>query len=53
MYQEFETFYNTDYNEQVKELNKEKEQRNTQFDIFDHLMKMLSQKNMSLEDMFE
>jgi Ca2+-binding EF-hand superfamily protein len=38
---EFENYYNKDYNKQFKNIEKEKEHVNMQYDIFEHLIKVL------------
>jgi len=50
---EFDTFYNMDYEKRVQELEMEKERMVTQYDIFDHLLKVLKQKGLTLEEMFD
>ena len=40
-YAEFDAFYRMDYEERVQELETEKERMVTQYDIFDHLLKVL------------
>lgn len=51
-YSEFEQFYNRDYKEVMRGIEKEKEKMNVQFEIFDHLMKVLNQKSLSLAEVF-
>ena len=41
------------FGERIIELEAEKERMITQFDIFDHLMKVLKKKGMTLEEMFD
>jgi Ca2+-binding EF-hand superfamily protein len=52
-YQEWELFCREDYANRVRELETEKERMVTQYDIFDHLLKVLKQKGLTLEEMFE
>jgi Ca2+-binding EF-hand superfamily protein len=40
-YKEFEQFYNQDFDQRIKEIEKEKHAVNMQYEIFDHLMKVL------------
>lgn len=42
-----------DYEKRVQELQTEKERMVTQYDIFDHLLKVLRQKGLTLEEMFD
>mmetsp|Transcript_42491 Transcript_42491/g.65168 ORF Transcript_42491/g.65168 Transcript_42491/m.65168 type:complete len:178 (-) Transcript_42491:5338-5871(-) len=42
-----------DYERRVQELEMEKERMVTQYDIFDHLLKVLKQKGLTLEEMFD
>lgn len=53
LYKEFETFYHKDYRQVLKQLEIEKEQKNTQNEIFDHLIKVLQQRGLTLQDVFE
>jgi Ca2+-binding EF-hand superfamily protein len=41
-YKEFEDFFNKDYMQALKNIEKEKEKIGIQFEIFDHLMKVLN-----------
>jgi len=41
-YKEFEDFFNKDYMQTLKNIEKEKEKIGIQFEIFDHLMKVLN-----------
>jgi hypothetical protein len=41
------------FGKRIIELEAEKERMITQFDIFDHLMKVLTKKGMTLEEMFD
>ena len=52
-YAEFDAFYRMDYEQRVQELETEKERMVTQYDIFDHLLKVLKQKGLTLEEMFD
>jgi len=52
-YTEFEQFYNEDYIARTIALEKDKENKNTQNEIFDHLIKVLLQRNLTLQDVFE
>ncbi len=51
-YKEFEEFYQKDYNLTLKMIEKEKEKMNVQYEIFEHLMKVLNQKSLSLAEVF-
>ena len=51
-YSEFEDFYNRDYKQVMKTIEKEKEKMNVQYEIFDHLIKVLNQKSLSLAEVF-
>ncbi len=51
-YKEFEEFYNKDYIQVMKSIEKEKEKINVQYEIFDHLIKVLNQKSLSLAEVF-
>ena len=50
---EFNQFYQEDYERRIAELELEKERMVTHNDIFDHLLKMLKQKGLTLEEMFD
>jgi Ca2+-binding EF-hand superfamily protein len=52
-YAEWDAFYRMDYEKRVRELETEKERMVTQYDIFDHLLKVLKQKGLTLEEMFD
>jgi Ca2+-binding EF-hand superfamily protein len=52
-YAEFDAFYRMNYEKRVQELELEKERMVTQYDIFDHLLKVLKQKGLTLEEMFD
>mmetsp|Transcript_43809 Transcript_43809/g.42288 ORF Transcript_43809/g.42288 Transcript_43809/m.42288 type:complete len:129 (+) Transcript_43809:922-1308(+) len=52
-YKEFEVFFNNDYMEKLKHLEKQREQVNVQQEIFDHLIKVLDQKSLSLAEVFD
>ena len=49
----FNQFYQEDYERRIAELELEKEKMVTHNDIFDHLLKMLKQKGLTLEEMFD
>jgi Ca2+-binding EF-hand superfamily protein len=51
-YKELEEFFKKDYNVTLKNIEEEKHKINTQFEIFDHLMKVLNQKSLSLAEVF-
>lgn len=51
--QEFENFYTRDYKEKNKEIEAERQTKNTQNEIFDHLMKVLMQRGLTLQDCFD
>ena len=40
-YKEFEEFYNKDYEQSLKTIEKQKDKINIQYEIFDHLIKVL------------
>lgn len=50
---EFEVFYLKNYDDTLKEIEKEREALNIQFDIFEHLIKVLKQKNLTLAEVFD
>lgn len=50
---EFENFYLRDYKQKNREIEKERETKNTQNEIFDHLMKVLIQRGLTLQDCFD
>jgi len=52
-YAEWDAFYRMDYEKRVRALETEKERMVTQYDIFDHLLKVLKQKGLTLEEMFD
>jgi Ca2+-binding EF-hand superfamily protein len=52
-YAEWDAFYRMDFDQRVRELESEKERLVTQHDIFDHLLKVLKQKRLTLEEMFD
>ncbi len=51
-YKEFEDFYNKDYDQTLKNIEKEKEKISVQYEIFDHLIKVLQQKSLTLSEVF-
>lgn len=51
-YSEFEVYFNKDYDKELRLIDKEREQVNVQFEIFDHLIKVLNQKSLSLSEVF-
>jgi len=50
---ELEVFYRTDYKEKVKALNSERQQIKAQNEIFDHLIKVLKQRGLTLQQVFD
>lgn len=52
-FQEWDMFYRMDFGQRVQELENEKERMVTQYDIFDHLLKVLKKKGLTLEEMFD
>ncbi len=52
-YNEFDVFYNKDYDKKMKDIEKEKDRANVQFEIFDHVIKVLEQKSLSLAEVFD
>ena len=52
-YAEFSEFYRTDYDKRVRELEEEKKLMVTHYDVFNHLLKILKQKGLTLEEMFD
>ena len=52
-FKEFEQFYNEDFDSRVKDIEKEKAAVNMQYEIFDHLIKVLQQKSLSLAETFD
>jgi Ca2+-binding EF-hand superfamily protein len=53
LFKELEDFYKKDYHQCIKALEIEKQQKNTQNEIFDHLIKVLMQRGITLEELFE
>jgi Ca2+-binding EF-hand superfamily protein len=51
-YREFEDFFNKDYELSLKNIQKEQEKVSIQNEIFDHLMKVLQQKSLTLGEVF-
>lgn len=51
-YSEFEEFFNKDYDQVLRNIDKERSQANVQYEIFDHLIKVLNQKSLSLSEVF-
>lgn len=47
-YAEFEKFYEQNYVKRLADVGKEREMKNTQNEIFDHLMKVLLQRGLTL-----
>ena len=41
------------YDEKILELEKEKDKMITQYEIFEHLFKVLKRRNITLEEMFD
>lgn len=41
-FKEFESYYNCDYEKKMADIEREKEQVNVQYEIFDHMIKVLS-----------
>jgi len=52
-FDEFDLFYRENYKHRVQALEQEKERMITQYDIFDHLLKVLKQQGRTLEEMFD
>lgn len=50
---EFECFYQEDYNQRAAALNRERSSIVAQNEIFDHLMKVLRQRGLTLQQVFE
>ena len=50
---EFEAFYDENYVKRLAELEREREMKNTQNEIFDHLIKVLLQRGLTLQDCFD
>jgi len=53
MYKEFEDFYQHDYEKDIKELETKRESVDIQVYVFEHLTKVLKQKNLTLAQAFE
>jgi Ca2+-binding EF-hand superfamily protein len=51
-YREWEDFHQKDYELSLKNIEKEKEKMSIQYEVFDHLMKVLQQKSLSLAEVF-
>jgi hypothetical protein len=41
-FKEFENYYNFDYEKKMADIEREKEKVNVQYEIFDHMIKVLS-----------
>lgn len=52
-FKELEKFYNTNYIQKLAQVERERRQRNTQNEIFDHLIKVLMQRGLTLQDCFD
>jgi hypothetical protein len=52
-YKEFENFYNEDFDSRLKDVEKEKNAVSMQYEIFDHLIKVLQQKSLTLAEVFD
>ena len=52
-YAEFENFYSANYIKKMADIEKEREMKNTQNEIFDHLIKVLIQRGLTLHDCFD
>ena len=52
-FEEFEKFYDYNYIKRSAELYQERQMKNTQNEIFDHLIKILLQRGLTLQDCFE
>jgi Ca2+-binding EF-hand superfamily protein len=52
LFAELENFFKKDYVKEMKELEIQREQTNTQNEIFDHMIKILVQRGLSLQDVF-
>ncbi len=50
---ELEAFYQTDYKDKVKALHSERQQIKAQNEIFDHLIKVLKQRGLTLQQVFD
>ena len=51
-YVELEGFFNKDYEITLMNIEHEREKINTQYEIFDHMMRVLNQKSLSLGEVF-
>lgn len=52
-FNELEKFYSTNYVQKLAQVERERRQRNTQNEIFDHLIKVLMQRGLTLQDCFD
>jgi len=50
---DFLHFMQKDYDEQLRQLAERQQVDNIQFELFDHIIKVLKQKNMSLVEVFD
>lgn len=53
LFEELDNWYKKDYVQELKRLEREKDQKNTQNEIFDHLIKILVQRGLTLQEVFE
>ena len=53
LFKELEDFYKKDYHQCIKALEIEKQQKNTQNEIFNHLIKVQMQRGITHEKLFE
>jgi Ca2+-binding EF-hand superfamily protein len=51
-YLELEKFFQKDYEFTLKNIEMEKEKINIQYEIFDHVMRVLNQKSLTLSEVF-
>ena len=52
-FKELDDFYTSDYSKKVKNVQKERQDKFAQNEIFDHLMKVLKQRGLTLQAVFD
>ena len=50
---EFRDFFEKDYEKELADLEKKQDSASIQFEIFDHIIKVLKQKNLTLAEVFD
>ena len=52
-FKEFREFFDKDYEKELNDLDKKSDSASIQHDIFDHIIKVLKQKNLTLAEVFD